>query len=62
MFAQYDREATQIVDSIIELTYFMRGAIQYDTMFEMTFFERQRVESFIKKRLDQEKKNPSPVY
>jgi hypothetical protein len=40
----------------------MRGAIQYDTMFEMTFFERQRVENFIKKRLDQEKKNPSPVY
>ena len=62
MFNQYKREVTHIINNIIEICYFMRGSIQYETMFELTFFERQCIEEFIRKRLEQEKKNMHPVY
>ncbi len=49
---------TKIVDEAIELTYFMRGAIQYETMFETTYHERQRMGVFIDKRLKDEGAKP----
>lgn len=52
---------TKIVDEAIELTYFMRGAVQYFDMLEMTYAERQRFSSFIEKRLKDEGAKPHGI-
>jgi len=40
----------------------MRGGAPYDKILWMTPGERERMASFIEKRLEVEKKNPNPVY
>lgn len=50
---------TKIVDEAVELTYFMRGAIQYHDMFETTYHERQRMNAFIEKHLKNEAAKPA---
>lgn len=62
MFARLRREILQLVDELIELAYFMRGAITYDQMLERTPGERDRIAKFVKKRLDQESKHMHPNY
>lgn len=62
MFAEYNGSIQRIVDSAIEMIYFMRGAISYNDMMLMTPGERDRVGSFVEKRLDQESKSPYPNY
>lgn len=62
MFAALQREAESIVDGIIELTYFMRGAIGYEEMMRRTYGERQRIGTFIEKRLNVEMKRMYPQY
>lgn len=52
---------TKIVDEAIELTYFMRGSIQYFDMLETTYPERQRISNFIEKRLKDEGAKPPTV-
>ncbi len=49
---------TRIVDEAVELTYWMRGGIQYPDMFETTYHERQRIGKFIEKRLKEEGAKP----
>lgn len=49
---------TKIVDEAVELSYFMRGAIQYEDMFDTTYHERQRMGNFIEKRLKDEGAKP----
>jgi len=58
MFASLKQDIDNLILNITELTYFMRGAIQYDDMFDMCFLERQKVSEFIEKRLEVEKKKP----
>lgn len=55
-------EAARLVDSCISLSYWMRGAITYGEMMNTTFGERERIGAFIERRLESEKKNPSPNY
>lgn len=62
MFVRMDLETKGLIDKIIGLTYFMRGAIQYEDMMWRTPFERDRIEEFIKKRLEEEAKHPHPQY
>lgn len=62
MFNSLQREGRALLDSIISLIYFMRGALSYTEAMNMSFAERQVVSEFIEKRLEQEKKSPSPVY
>ncbi|MGV7235352.1 MAG: hypothetical protein ACQ9ET_03750 [Nitrosomonadaceae bacterium] len=51
------------VKSIGELAYYMRGSLQYDhIMMRMSRGERDVIESFLSKRLEQEAKSPNPVY
>ena len=52
---------TKIVDEALELTYFMRGAVQYFDMLEFTYAERQRVANFIERRLKDESAKPATV-
>lgn len=62
MFKQLTGEARALISTIIELVYYMRGAISYNEMMEMSYPERQLVAEFIEKRLEHEKNNPYPVY
>lgn len=63
-FARLRREVDSIIKQCIELTWYMRGAIQYKDMLEMTYYEKQMISDFISSRFDEMKKNKSafPVY
>lgn len=62
MFAAMAHERDKILDSAISLVYFMRGAIQYETMFKLAFVERRAIEVFLENRLEHERKKMYPVY
>lgn len=62
MFNSMQSEVGRIVDSIIELVYFMRGSISYDEMLMKTHAERSRIAHFLKDRMETESKNPYPNY
>ena len=63
MFLSLQDEAEMIVNNIVELAYFMRGAMTYESiLLTMSYAERQIVSDFLKKRLEQEKDSPYPVY
>lgn len=62
MFSRLQREIRSLIKSVIKLVYFMRGAIQYDEMMDRTYIERQLISEFIDERLEQESKNPHPIY
>ena len=62
MFTRLRNEANIMLKSIVELTWFMRGAISYHDMLKMTYLEREIVREWVKEHLETEKKNPHPVY
>jgi hypothetical protein len=62
MFGSLSRDVQLIVDEVVELCYFMRGAINYEEMMYRSPGERQRISSFIEKRLDTQKGKMNPVY
>lgn len=62
MFSDLQREAKMLLDDIITIIYFMRGAVSYTEAMHMSYAERQSIESFIEKRLETQKKNLHPVY
>ena len=62
MFAFYRKNIQIMIDNILHLVYFMRGSITYDQMLLTTPGERDRIDRFIERRLEQEAKSPYPVY
>lgn len=62
MFAQLQDDVQGIVDGVIELCWFMRGAISYEEMMLRTLGERQRIARFIEKRLESQKNMMYPIY
>ncbi len=62
MVGMMQDDARALIDSIISLAYFMRGGITYSELMNMTYGVRDRVETFIKTRLEQESKNLHPNY
>lgn len=62
MFATLQRDGERLIDSILTLIYFFRGAISYSEAMNMSYAEREIAAKFIEKRLESEKKNPHPVY
>lgn len=62
MFASMANTRRATIEELIQLVYFMRGAIQYESMKDMTYVERQSVSEFIEKRLKDESKKMYPVY
>ena len=56
------REAEGIVKTVISLVYFMRGAISYTEMMQMSIPERRLISEFLDERFEVESKNPNPVY
>ena len=62
MFNRMRAEVRDLIHGVIQLVYFMRGAIQYDDMLLRTPAERQMFEEFISERFEVEKDNPFPQY
>lgn len=62
MFKRMTAEVRMLIRSVIQLVYFMRGAIQYDDMLLRTPAERQLFEEFITERFEVEKDSPFPNY
>jgi hypothetical protein len=62
MFNRLRHESRQIMKGVIELVYFMRGAIQYNDMIMMSQVERDMVSDFIKENLEREGKKLHPNY
>ncbi len=63
MYLRLNRDTKTIINNIIQLVYFMRGAMEYNNViYSMSFIERDMAMSFVNDRLEQEGKNPHPVY
>lgn len=63
MFLVLQDEAKMLIKNIIEMAYFMRGSMSYESiLLTMSYAERQLVSEFIKARLEQEAKSQHPVY
>ncbi len=62
MFRRMTNERQRIISSVIQLVYFMRGAVQYRDMMNMSMFEREAIAEFIEKRIEAEGKKMYPVY
>lgn len=56
------KDVRNLLDQAIEISYFSRGAIQYETVLKMTPLERDLAVKFINKRLEIASKQPFPVY
>ncbi len=62
MFKTLNGSVKEIIKSVVQLVYFMRGSIQYDDMMWRTPLERDLISEFIKDRLEGVAKNQFPVY
>ena len=58
MIGRLQSEAKQILDSVNQLIYFMRGSVTYTEAMNMSYAERTLVSTFIERRFEAEKKNP----
>ena len=55
-------DVDRLIHNVIELSYFMRGAIPYESMMNRTPGERQRISEFIGNRIEMEAKKSFPNY
>ena len=62
MFNQLQDEVRNLINQVINIVYFMRGSIQYESMLNRTPAERQLFADFISRRFEVEKDNPFPNY
>lgn len=62
MFSSMNVDRNRIIANIVQLVYFMRGSIQYESMMRMSLVERQAVSEFIENRLEIESKKTYPQY
>ena len=63
MFLSLQDEAKMLIKSVVDIAYFMRGGMTYESiLLTMSYAERQIVSEFLKERLEQESKSPHPVY
>lgn len=61
MFRDLEGQATKLIDSFVELSFYMRGSVQYEDFFDITPAERSRMFDFISKRLEPEMKKHMQV-
>lgn len=62
MFLKLRNEAKELIKSIVQLAWFMRGGISYHDMLRMSYAEREIVHDWIEEHLKMQKDNPHPVY
>jgi len=56
---QLGSETEGIIQQVIELTYFMRGSMQYHTIMQISVPERKMIASFLEQRIQEELKKPA---
>lgn len=59
MFGRMKKDTEAIIAKVVQLVYFMRGAIQYQDMMFMSAGERDIIDQFVKDRLEAESQKPS---
>lgn len=57
MFTDLQGQGRRLIEGCMELVYFMRGAVSYSEVLDMTPGERDIMGTFISKRLQAEHKN-----
>lgn len=62
MVKELEGQSEAIIDNCIELTYFMRGSIQYREFMDLTPMEKKRISKFLEERMKIEGKRHNPVY
>jgi len=62
LFKGLEGEVNGLLREVVELAYFMRGAITYDQMLERSFIERHAISEFLATRLEAESAKVSPNY
>ena len=62
MFSQLQREATAIVETCVQLSWYMRGGVSYDSLLLKTPGERQIIGDFVVNRMESQKGVMHPVY
>ena len=62
MIDRLHAEAKGLIASAQEISYFSRGAWQYETVLRMSAVERDMAVEFINKRLEAASKMPFPVF
>lgn len=61
MIINFQNETKNLINTVINLTYYMRGSIQYDRILGMSYAERQQISNFIEKRMEAQKKINYPI-
>lgn len=54
MIRELQNHAERLIDSVIELVYYMKGGLTYSEAMELTPVERQRMGSFLERRFKSE--------
>lgn len=62
MMQQLGRETKNLIESCVELAWFMRGGISYNELLHMSAGERDVALQFINKRMEGVNKSTYPVY
>lgn len=60
--AQHGRDIKNLIQSALELSWYSRGAWSYECILNMSAGERSVAADWISKRLEQQAKNPHPIY
>jgi len=55
-------DTRNLLKQAVEIAWFSRGSIQYETALGMSPLERDIAVQFVNDRLEAQKKNPNPVY
>lgn len=55
MFKRMDLSAKDLIESIVQLAFYMNGGIQYDELMWRTPLERDIMENFLLKRMEKAK-------
>ena len=62
MYAELNAQVDALYTEAVELTYYMRGGVPLSEALELTQVERNNIQTFLKKHLDQESKKMHPNY
>ena len=55
-------DTRNLLKQAVEIAWYSRGSIQYETALSMSPLERDIAIQFVNDRLEAQKKNPNPVY
>lgn len=59
MFKDLEGQTKRMISRCWEIAYFMRGAVQYEDVLELTHIERKEASDFLEKRMEIEGKKQS---